>query len=265
MQEDPDGEHQENVLATGMVANSRPRDNMTKTTRPMSDDPALTPREAMEAEKARPLEQAAAVDRDMAELERIVSKYKLVVIAPGSKPAPKRPIPRSDFERAQLEAEAIIRAAGRPIWIDELFPMILQRGVELRGREPSSVLSAYLRRTIICGSCANTDGGSPMSHGPPETNLPASQTISTNKPQEMNGTETFAEIKQRNKDNVARAIEAAREFLKGKSETGALGRDLRSSRFSGPQHSRQATDHVSEPTARQGGWASFSRSTGMDA
>ena len=30
MQEDPDGEHQENVLATGMVANSRPRDNMTK-------------------------------------------------------------------------------------------------------------------------------------------------------------------------------------------------------------------------------------------
>jgi hypothetical protein len=33
MQEDPDGEHQENVLATGMVANARPRDNMTKTTR----------------------------------------------------------------------------------------------------------------------------------------------------------------------------------------------------------------------------------------
>ena len=33
IQEDPDGEHQENVLATGMVANSRPRDNMTKTTR----------------------------------------------------------------------------------------------------------------------------------------------------------------------------------------------------------------------------------------
>jgi hypothetical protein len=31
MQEDPDGEHQENVLATGMVANSRPRDKMTKT------------------------------------------------------------------------------------------------------------------------------------------------------------------------------------------------------------------------------------------
>ena len=30
IQEDPDGEHQENVLATGMVANSRPRDNMTK-------------------------------------------------------------------------------------------------------------------------------------------------------------------------------------------------------------------------------------------
>jgi len=34
MQEDPDGEHQENVLATGMGANSRPRDIMTKTARP---------------------------------------------------------------------------------------------------------------------------------------------------------------------------------------------------------------------------------------
>src|SRR6266436_8461842 len=34
MQEDPDGEHQENVLATGMVASSRPRYSMTKTTRP---------------------------------------------------------------------------------------------------------------------------------------------------------------------------------------------------------------------------------------
>src|SRR6266481_1063915 len=30
MQEDPDGEHQENVLATGMVANSRPRDQPAK-------------------------------------------------------------------------------------------------------------------------------------------------------------------------------------------------------------------------------------------
>src|SRR5438874_1047833 len=32
MQEDRDAEHQENVSATGMVANSRPRDNTTKTT-----------------------------------------------------------------------------------------------------------------------------------------------------------------------------------------------------------------------------------------
>jgi hypothetical protein len=37
MQEDPDGEHQENVLATGMGANSRPRDIMTKTARPPTE------------------------------------------------------------------------------------------------------------------------------------------------------------------------------------------------------------------------------------
>jgi hypothetical protein len=47
-------------------------------------------RAAMEREKARLLEQAAAIDRDMAELDRIAAKYNLVVSAPGSKPTPKR-------------------------------------------------------------------------------------------------------------------------------------------------------------------------------
>ena len=48
----------------------------------MSAKEALTPREAMEREKARLLEQAAAIDRDMAEierLERMAAKYGLVL------------------------------------------------------------------------------------------------------------------------------------------------------------------------------------------
>jgi hypothetical protein len=47
----------------------------------------LTPREVMEREKARLLEQATAIDRDMAELDRIAAKYNLAVSAPGNKPA----------------------------------------------------------------------------------------------------------------------------------------------------------------------------------
>jgi hypothetical protein len=55
---------------------------------PMNNKGVLTHREAMEREKARLLEQAAAIDRDMAELDRIAAKYNLVVSAPSSKPAP---------------------------------------------------------------------------------------------------------------------------------------------------------------------------------
>jgi hypothetical protein len=190
-------------------------------------NPALTPREAMEAEKTRLLEQAAAVDRDMAELERIVAKYKLVVIAPGSKPVPRQPIQRSDFERAQLEAEAILRASGRPMWIDELFPMVVNRGVRLNGRDPTSVLSAYMKR--------NPNLVFLREHGWWIANIPwpSSETVPSTAPAsakpngsghaEANGVPTFAELKQRNKENVALAIEAVRELLKGKTEPMRLG------------------------------------------
>jgi hypothetical protein len=46
-------------------------------------------RKALEREKARLLEQAAAIDRDLAELDRIAAKYNLV-IAPGSRGPTKR-------------------------------------------------------------------------------------------------------------------------------------------------------------------------------
>jgi hypothetical protein len=44
--------------------------------------------EAMEREKARLLQQAAAVERDMAELQRLAAKYDLVVSQPGAAPQP---------------------------------------------------------------------------------------------------------------------------------------------------------------------------------
>jgi hypothetical protein len=48
----------------------------------MSDERALTPREVMERKKARLLEEAAAIENDMAELDRLAAKYNLVVSAP---------------------------------------------------------------------------------------------------------------------------------------------------------------------------------------
>ena len=55
----------------------------------MGDEEALTPREVMEREKARLLQQAAVIDRDMAEYERIAKKYGLPSGAQHSKPAPE--------------------------------------------------------------------------------------------------------------------------------------------------------------------------------
>jgi putative NADH-flavin reductase len=55
----------------------------------MSDKTALTPREALEQKKARLMEEAAAIDRDMAELDRvaaILAKYDLIVSPRGAKP-----------------------------------------------------------------------------------------------------------------------------------------------------------------------------------
>jgi hypothetical protein len=105
-----------------------------------------TPTEIMEMERKRALEQAEQVEKDMRDLERIVSKYKLLVVAPVETytPPTKEGLPRSIFTRAQEEGEEVIRTAGHPLPIGELFQMLLDRGLEFGGRNPVSTLSACL-------------------------------------------------------------------------------------------------------------------------
>jgi hypothetical protein len=51
----------------------------------MSDESALTPRDLLERKKARLLEEAAAIDRDMAELDRLAAKYNFRLVEAPSK------------------------------------------------------------------------------------------------------------------------------------------------------------------------------------
>jgi len=103
-------------------------------------------REIMEAEERRHLERAQEIARDKKELERIVSKYNLVVVAVPEKPLPPaEKISRTNFSRAAREAEAIIRAAGHPMPINDLFRIVVtERGIELGGREPTGNFSASM-------------------------------------------------------------------------------------------------------------------------
>ena len=104
-----------------------------------------TPRDVMEAQKQRLLEQAEQIERDMRELERLVTKYELCVIAaPSELPAPEK-VTRTNFSRAAREAESIIRAAGRPMTIHELFRIIqLERHIELIARDALGQLLATI-------------------------------------------------------------------------------------------------------------------------
>src|SRR6266436_5917874 len=103
-------------------------------------------REIMEAEERRHREAAEEIARDMKELERIVSKYNLLVIATPEKPLPPMErISRTTYANAAREAESIIRAAGHPVSINELMRMItVERGITLGGREPSGSLSSAM-------------------------------------------------------------------------------------------------------------------------
>ena len=85
----------------------------------------------MEAAKRRALEAAEQVEQDMRDLERIVNKYKLLVVAPSenSYPAASEPFSRSTFEQVKTEGEAIIRASGYPVQTIDLYLKLVDKGV----------------------------------------------------------------------------------------------------------------------------------------
>lgn len=163
-----------------------------------------TLRKMAEARKAAILgnaeRQAAEVDREMEELERLASKYGLSVTAPAV-PAGK-PIgtiglqpgmnaleailvavhdsllafqDASITKRARVAATAYIRAKNKPVLLAELCDALEQNGVKFQGETPRSTLSAILGQDPGLYSISRSKGwwlkGVPVPEEPARTKI----------------------------------------------------------------------------------------------
>jgi hypothetical protein len=103
-----------------------------------------TPREKFEETLRRMDEERQEYARDMKELERLFVKYEIVAIA-SSYEEPDLAKKAGRGIVAAREAEGIIRTAGHPMPLNELFKILtIDRGFELGGIKPSSGLATAL-------------------------------------------------------------------------------------------------------------------------
>jgi hypothetical protein len=107
-----------------------------------------TPSEVFAEQERRIKEQQEELERDRCELERLMLKYGLVVIARPTVDSEQTEKPESTpLVAAAKEAEGIIRARGRPISINELYKiMIVDRGREfgVGSKDPVSTFTSTL-------------------------------------------------------------------------------------------------------------------------
>lgn len=119
---------------------------------------------ALRAQRAAERE-AAEIDRDLQELERITKKYGISVVSHSTAPvevseflsvkpssnAVRMTITPASYPsmtmRSRLESAAVIKELRRPVPLSELYERIVARGVKLGGQKPAWVLSAVLGRT----------------------------------------------------------------------------------------------------------------------
>jgi hypothetical protein len=119
------------------------------------------PKQVLQAKKAQILadaqKQAAEIDQDLAELERltaIAAKHGLQFVATDAnqvalvinKKSGARPNPDSAQGRARTTAEQVLREVGTPMRLKPLYEQIAARGATLGGKNPHWVLSAILCR-----------------------------------------------------------------------------------------------------------------------
>jgi hypothetical protein len=103
-----------------------------------------TPREKFEENQRRLREEAEEFHRDMKELERLFVKYEIVAIASSYEEPDLAKMAGRGIVAAR-EAEGIIRTAGHPVPLNELFKILtIDRGLELGGIKPSSGLATAL-------------------------------------------------------------------------------------------------------------------------
>jgi hypothetical protein len=92
--------------------------------------------------------QAAEIDADMEALKVLSTKYGLDFVArteEGDVVAVQvKSKSKSVFGRVKSEGEAIIRQAGKPVPLGEIYDELEMRGIRLTGNKPRNLLSAYL-------------------------------------------------------------------------------------------------------------------------
>ena len=67
--------------------------------------------------------------------------------SPRPKATPRKISPNSVLGATVIEAERVMRERGGPIPIKELCDILISRGIEIGGKEPSSTLSARLHNS----------------------------------------------------------------------------------------------------------------------
>lgn len=110
------------------------------------------PRHALLAKKLKILKDAktaaAEIDHDLKELERITAKYGLETVEGRPATEKQRDLTDGSVEpisrRSPREAEALIRAAHKPLYIIDIYEGLRKRGLKIGGERPRSTLSAYL-------------------------------------------------------------------------------------------------------------------------
>lgn len=115
------------------------------------------PREALREKQARLLKEAEEAEKqaqelahDIKELDRILAKHHLKLAQTSSAAdaastrRPNEPDPLSQTGRARSAAEQVIRAAGRPVPLAELYEKVKEKGVEIGGKRPTTTFGGYV-------------------------------------------------------------------------------------------------------------------------
>jgi len=123
------------------------------------------PRKVLAAKKAAILEQAekqaAEIDRDLHEMERLATKYGLEFLERDAPEATEKAPPtirrheNSPYHRGKAIAEKAIETARAPVEMADIWTLMAAQGVVIPGKNPKSKFSAYLgqrsRLTFIKG------------------------------------------------------------------------------------------------------------------
>jgi hypothetical protein len=118
-------------------------------------------RKLIEAKKAAKLAEAAELDRELQEFDRLeafAKKHNLTLQPASSAPAPTPSVPDvktivhgaargnpdSATARSRAEAEKLIRARGRPVEVKHILAQVLAKGIKVGGKTPAWTLSNFL-------------------------------------------------------------------------------------------------------------------------